>query len=109
MNSAVESQKAVRESDAGRRRSMAGLITALVSCLMLVLSFYLFASLYRTVALWYVWVGLTLAVGIASVVLAAPGLHAHTVGCRPVFSLVLGALAITGTILLVVPVLSTGL
>jgi ABC-type multidrug transport system permease subunit len=88
---------------------MAGLITALVSCLMLVLSFYLFAQLYRTVAIWYAWVGLTLAVGVAAVVLAAPGLHDRAVGCRTVFSLVLGALAITGTILVVAPVLWTGL
>ena len=108
MNSTVESQSAVQESHADRRRSMAGLITALVSCVMLVLSFYLFAPLYRTVAIWYAWVGLTFAVGIAAIVVAGPGLYARTVGCRTVFSVALGALAITGTILLVAPVLWTG-
>ena len=103
-----ESSGQAQEAEPGRGRAIAGLILSLVGCFMVVLSFYLIGAVFQSIGIYYLWVGLTLAVAIVAVVLSARGLHAPMVHCMAVISVVLGAFAIMGALLVGVPVLWAG-
>jgi uncharacterized membrane protein (UPF0136 family) len=108
----AQPENPAQESGAGRGRAIAGLIVSLVGGFMVAAHFYWASTLMWILVAWFaVWEGVNLALGIAAVVLAAPGLRDSSVHCMAVVSVVLGAfeiLLMLFAMMFMVPGLSTG-